>query len=68
MELANKKQLDPHIANAFGVITDISLLPGGIDLKIFRSGDVVLRNLGSESQEAGNWNAKLFDRIKQKWI
>src|SRR5665213_1289248 len=62
----HKTTLDAAVASAFGIDSDISLLPGGIDLKTFRSGDVVLRDLGNDSQEAGNWNSALFDSIKMK--
>ena len=58
--------LNADVATAFGVSADISLLPGGIDLKTFRSGDVVLRYLGENAEEIGNWNAELFDRLNQQ--
>lgn len=61
----NKTILDPKVAEAFGVNTEIALLPGGVDLKTFRSGNTVLRYLGENSQEAGTWNAELFNHIKE---
>lgn len=65
MELSKKTILDPQVAAAFGVNAEIALLPGGADLKTFRSGNVVLRYLGKNAQEAGNWNAELFNHIKE---
>ena len=62
----HKTTLDPDVAAAFGVSPDISLMPGGVDLKTFRSGNIVLRNLGTHSQEAGVWNAELFSNVKEK--
>jgi uncharacterized protein (TIGR02569 family) len=64
MEL-NIHDLDNQVAEAFGVDSKLLLLPGGSDLKTFRSGEVVLRNLGFESEEAGIWNAELFDRLQK---
>ena len=65
MKLLNKTVLDKQVAEAFGVNSEISLLPGGVDLKTFRSGNTVLRYLGNNNQEAGNWNAELFNQIKE---
>lgn len=58
--------LSNDVAAAFGVNADISLLPGGIDLKTFRSGDVVLRYLGENAEEVRNWNAELFNKLDQQ--
>ena len=64
MEIKNTKTyLDPEVATAFGISSDIALLPGGIDLKTFRSGNVVLRYLGVDAQDVAIWHAELFDRI-----
>src|SRR5262249_53585987 len=60
------RQLDPAVAEAFGVSADIALLPGGSDQKTFRSGEVVLRYLGDPAADAGNWSADLFDRLDQQ--
>jgi hypothetical protein len=57
------RQLDAAVAKAFGVSPDIALLPGGLDQKTFRSGEVVLRYLGDSAADAGNWNADLFERL-----
>lgn len=63
--MSNSYILDPHIAEAFGVSQTFSLLPGGFDNKTYRSGDIILRNLGQDAQEVGTWHAELFDQIKQ---
>lgn len=65
MEPVIETILDVQIAEAFGINPEITLLPGGADLKTFRSGSIVLRYLGNDAQEAGNWNAELFDHIKE---
>jgi uncharacterized protein (TIGR02569 family) len=57
--------LDAAVAKAFGVHPDIALLPGGIDRKTYRSGEVVLRYLGEAAADVGPWNANLFDRLDQ---
>jgi uncharacterized protein (TIGR02569 family) len=61
----NKTLLDPDVATAFGISSEITLLPGGIDLKTFRSGNVVLRYLGIDAQDAAIWHAELFDRTTE---
>ncbi|HEX2910949.1 MAG TPA: phosphotransferase [Chloroflexia bacterium] len=66
MEPSNITSLDPEVATAFGVGPQITLLPGGYDLKTFRSGEVVLRYLGQEAQAAGEWQASLFSAIQEK--
>lgn len=65
MEIDNKAMLNTNIASAFGINPEISLLRGGIDLRTFRSGNVVLRNLGEDAQEVANWQAELFSQIKR---
>ncbi|HEX2915983.1 MAG TPA: phosphotransferase [Chloroflexia bacterium] len=64
-EPSNITALDPEVATAFGVSPQITLLPGGYDLKTFRSREVVLRYLGEEAQAAGEWHAQLFSAIKE---
>ena len=65
MELGDKTTLEAQVAVAFGVNPEIVLLPVGVDLKTFRSGNTVLRYLGTDAGEAGNWNAELFNNVKQ---
>lgn len=57
--------LDFETAKAFGITELPTLLPGGIDLKTFRSSNIVLRNLGVGQEEAAIWNAELFNRVKE---
>jgi uncharacterized protein (TIGR02569 family) len=63
--MSDKITLDPQVASAFGIHGKVSLLPGGFDLKTYRSGDIVLRNLGAEGEEAGAWHAELFDKVHE---
>jgi uncharacterized protein (TIGR02569 family) len=37
----------------------------GIDLKTYRSGNIVLRNLGESRQDAGIWHAEFFSQIQE---
>ncbi len=62
---ATQTQLPPLVAESFGISPEIVLLAGGVDLKTFRSGDVVLRKVGDNAREVGEWNAQLFDRIQE---
>jgi uncharacterized protein (TIGR02569 family) len=50
---------------AFGITEKITLLPGGFDLKTYRSRNIILRNLGKNAQEVGTWHAELFNQTKQ---
>lgn len=57
--------LDPQVASAFGISEKVALLPGGFDLKTYRSGDIILRNLGDKEEEAGIWHAETFDKLQE---
>jgi uncharacterized protein (TIGR02569 family) len=63
--MQNAVTLDPQVEEAFGINKKITLLAGGIDLKTYRSGDIILRNLGKDAQEVGTWHAELFNQIEQ---